>query len=244
MIFAELTFFVAALLLLLANVVVGLDWCFCTIQSTDTPLVAWEYNTTDCFLCEFEGNATSVGCTNYTKHAHAALTGGRVATWGVSTSVSCSSSLAAWTAASAIEASVNGVDVRCNETECCCPTGSFQLADVTATSMHLTTGLAGQCGNKTSFDAAVPLEQLGHTYLEVKAGAWPFSGNYLHVTADRVFLVGSDLTDCQFVVGAGGGGIGPGGIAAIVIILLLVVLGAAAYFLWRRRRGADSYQTV
>jgi hypothetical protein len=219
-------------------VVQGVDWCFCTLESDDVPLVAWEYNTTEgCSACVFQGNKTVVGCTNFTTHAAAALP-----MWSVSSYVGCSAPLASWSDVTSIASEVNGVSALCNQTTCCCPTGSFQLSNVNANSMHLKTGLAGQCNNKTSFDADVALNQLAHTFLEVKQGAWPFSGNYLHITTSMMGMLNADK-GCAFYVTTGGG-ISGGGIAAIVIVVIVVLLGGVSFCLWRRRRGASTYQTI
>jgi hypothetical protein len=141
----------------------------------------------------------------------------------------------------ALRAKVNGVSALCNQTTCCCPTGSFQLSNVNANSMHLKTGLAGQCNNKTSFDADVALNQLAHTFLEVKQGAWPFSGNYLHITTSMMGMLNADkgcaflchhrwrhqwwwhCCDCSL-----------SSLSCCWVVFHSV--------LWRRRRGASTYQ--
>lgn len=226
------------LVLSFASVCNGIVWCNCMFSSTDLPTNVWEYNTTDCDMCKYSANASTIGCVNFTS-GHAAL---ELPSWGVSTSVACSSSLIDWTASLSVVTEIQGVSVECNATTCCCPSGSFRLSDLGATSVRLETTLTGKCPtNDTAFSAVVPLATVANTFLKIDDtnNQYPLSGRYLVRGNSGIQNVDASV-DCIFFVQQGG--TSSGAVAGIVIGVLLgiCVLGAVGYYAMRRRRASFS----
>lgn len=215
----------------------GIVWCTCAISTTDLPVSVWEYNTTDCDLCEFTGNASMIGCTNFSSKAEVAVA---LPSWGVSTSVSCSSSLIDWTASLSVVSEVSGVTVECDTTKCCCPSGSFRLSELNDTAVRLETTLSGVCTTNGTFSALIPLATRANTFLKIDDtnDQYPFSGQYLARGRTGIQNLGG-VSGCSFFVQ---GGLSSGAVAGIVIgvLLLICVLGALAYYVMRRRRASFS----
>lgn len=224
------------LVLAFASVCNGIVWCNCMFSSTNLPKSVWEYNTTDCDQCNYGANATTIGCVNFTDNAAVELP-----SWGTLTSVSCSSSLIDWTASLSVVSEVNGISVACNTTTCCCPSGSFRLSDLTASSVRLETTLTGKCStNDSAFNAVFSLATVANTFLKIDDAnnQYPLSGRYLVRGNSGIQNVGG-LADCIFFVQ---GGLSSGAVAGIVIgvLLSICVLGAVGYFSVRRRRASFS----
>lgn len=211
-------------------------WCYCYQSINDGPRTSWNYdlNSTSCDNCRFAGNATQIGCSNFSSSADVAA----APEFSSSTGVACNSAYVDWVGRFTPK-QYSGADAKfaCNQTTCCCPSGDFQITEATATSLTLKVGYIGKCGaNVTTtaqtFSGVVNITKNAHTFLELGfAAGWPF-GQLVLRGSDALFIGAGDT--CGFIVEA------PSSTTTVIIVVLVIaivlVLAGVGVFMWRRKR--------